>query len=66
MNEYPEALIEHVARAIAIRDDSVNESMGGVIWQPYIGDATAALDALGFAPYGGPKYWRSAIHVEDK
>ena len=65
MNEYPEWLVDKVARILAnaAGDEDPEE---GLIWWPYIEDASATLDALGFAPWGGPTYWRSDIQWEAK
>lgn len=63
MNDYPEALVEKVARALADSNEDRDDDME-LVWMPYMGDAVAALDVLGFAPHVGSIYWRSAIHVE--
>lgn len=79
MNEYPEALVEKVAAACfnvevepqydyayLVRRAATNEGDYAEILRDVRAGAVAALDALGFAPYTGPSYWRSAIHVEGK
>lgn len=58
---YPEELIEKVATALYESQNSNLESREAY----FAAEAVTVLDALGFAPYGGPKYWRSAIHVEE-
>lgn len=70
MTDYPEALIRKVAAAAARGVDDTTDLYGADRTWPadYIHEheqgAVAVLDALGFAPYHGTIYWRSAIHVE--
>ena len=60
MNEYPEWLIEKVARVIS----NAEEEPEMVAF--YRNVAIATIDALGFAPWGGETYWRSDIQWEAK
>ena len=53
MNNYPEWLVEKVARRL-----------GGDDWEDWQSDAVTLLSALGFGPWGGPTYWRSSIQWE--
>ncbi|MDR6907493.1 hypothetical protein J2X63_003201 [Agromyces sp. 3263] len=62
MNEYPEWLIEKVARHLSMSDIDMHPNA----WRAYSADARDVLNALGFAPWGGPTYWRSNIQWEAK
>ena len=53
MNKYPEWLVEKVCATIIETDAQTFDDM-----------AEAVLDTLGFAPWGGPTYWRSSIQWE--
>ena len=65
MNNYPEWLVEKVARAIqATYHDQPYEDMDDWELDARSEEAEAALDALGFGPWGGLTYWRSSIQWE--
>jgi len=62
MNEYPEWLLDAVAKAI---DPEAREPESPERHRAFAREqAEAVLDALGFAPWGGSTYWRSNIQWE--
>jgi len=63
MNEYPEWLTEKIADIVV---EFAPENPPGVQQMWSYGTAERILDVLGFAPWGGPTYWRSDIQWEAK